>query len=500
MVTLRAGVQIVIESGFSVESGASVTAAIDPSLGMADTIIFDYEDFDYFLEQADGPWGDRSWTYDSIGNRLTETRDGVLDEYDYEPGASGNTPILDVVDLDTTGLGGQRDYTFGLAGHLESVVIGAGASQVDFTTDDEGRLSEVSRSYEIEGDPVSDTAKLFYDGRSFLCRAENELSEDIEYVEPVYSSEGLLHGLTRVNFVVINEEGDTEPRTTDFSLFYFAGRPVAQVKELDGASEWMFLTTDHLGAPLLATDATGNDLWAGPFEPFGRDFFQQAQSSDVFLRLPGQWDDPLWQNPTAGVGIFYNVHRWYEYGTGRYGRSDPIEASPNGYAYVDARPQFFTDPLGLLALDPSCANWPPGGGGGSGGTCCPDKLARAVQQYNEFFAPGWRQRNPECWEVIASRFGKWRPRGGQGVLSPLSCMVGGHRGEVIKCRQERRPACGFSSPGGQTYFGPKICDSSQCPSPLNVLFHEQLHRCGAPAEKGGLITAARDIARTCVGF
>jgi hypothetical protein len=42
-----------------------------------------------------------------------------------------------VVDLDTTGLGGQRDYTFGLAGHLESVVIGAGASQVDFTTSED---------------------------------------------------------------------------------------------------------------------------------------------------------------------------------------------------------------------------------------------------------------------------------------------------------------------------------------------------------------------------
>jgi len=187
----------------------------------------------------------------------------------------------------------------------------------------------------------------------------------------VYSSEGLLHGLTRVNFVVINEEGDTEPRTTDFSLFYFAGRPVARVKELDGASEWMFLTTDHLGAPLLATDATGNDLWAGPFEPFGKDFFQQAQSSDVFLRLPGQWDDPLWQNPTAGVGIYYNVHRWYEHGTGRYGRSDPAHADllvaaivaatsgqrgslPAVFGYAQQQPTLTTDPLGLASCE---GNW-----------------------------------------------------------------------------------------------------------------------------------------------
>jgi RHS repeat-associated protein len=184
---------------------------------------------------------------------------------------------------------------------------------------------------------------------------ENALggSEDVEYVEAVYSSEGLLHGLTRVEFVPVGEEGETEARTTEFSVFYFAGRPVAQVKELDSITEWVFLTTDHLGTPLLATDLSGNDHWAGPFEPFGRDFFQLAQSSDVFLRLPGQWDDPIWQNPTAGAGIYYNVHRWYEQGTGRYARVDPLstddpdEVSQFLYAYSNPLQRF--DPLGLQA-------------------------------------------------------------------------------------------------------------------------------------------------------
>jgi RHS repeat-associated protein len=181
---------------------------------------------------------------------------------------------------------------------------------------------------------------------------ENALggSEDVEYVEAVYSSEGLLHGLTRVEFVPVGEEGETEARTTEFSVFYFAGRPVAQVKELDSATEWMFLTTDHLGTPLLATNLSGNDHWAGPFEPFGKDFFQLAQPSDIFLRLPGQWDDPIWQNPTAGAGIYYNVHRWYENGTGRYGSADPLgiqlEGDTNPYLYAGAAPLVFVDPLG----------------------------------------------------------------------------------------------------------------------------------------------------------
>jgi RHS repeat-associated protein len=249
----------------------------------------------------------------------------------------------------------------GLAAHLETVAIGSGASQIDFTTADDGRLSEVARSFEIESEPVTDDATFAYDGRSFLCRVENAISgsEDVEYVEAVYSSEGLLHGLTRVEFVPVGDEGETEPRTTEFSVFYFAGRPVAQVKELDSTTEWMFLTTDHLGTPLLSTDLGGNDLWAGPFEPFGTDFFQLAQPSDVFLRLPGQWNDPIWQNPTAGAGIYYNVHRWYEYGTGRYGRADPTgyEGSPlNWYLYAEANPLLHIDPLGLT----SYKGFPPG--------------------------------------------------------------------------------------------------------------------------------------------
>jgi RHS repeat-associated protein len=159
-----------------------------------------------------------------------------------------------------------------------------------------------------------------------------------------------------VEFVPVGEEGETEARTTEFSVFYFAGRPVAQVKELDSITEWVFLTTDHLGTPLLATDLSGNDHWAGPFEPFGKDFFQVAQPSDIFLRLPGQWNDPIWQNPTAGAGIYYNVHRWYEAGTGRYTRPDPvtnlggvhpIRFDSHPYRYADANPFQIVDRLGL---------------------------------------------------------------------------------------------------------------------------------------------------------
>lgn len=35
------------------------------------------------LNSASGPYGSKSWTYDGVGNRASETNAGVLDTYNY---------------------------------------------------------------------------------------------------------------------------------------------------------------------------------------------------------------------------------------------------------------------------------------------------------------------------------------------------------------------------------------------------------------------------------
>lgn len=91
---------------------------------------------------------------------------------------------------------------------------------------------------------------------------------------------------------------------------------------------WTFLTTDHLGTPVMASDEAGQTLWQGGFEPFGRDY-ADARGAGIFLRLPGQWWDPVWEDAALGADVYYNVHRWYEYGTGRYTRVDPSGLLPD---------------------------------------------------------------------------------------------------------------------------------------------------------------------------
>ncbi len=96
------------------------------------------------------------------------------------------------------------------------------------------------------------------------------------------------------------------------------------------------------------------------FEPFGGDWLagseEGASESGVFLRLPGQWDDEVWAESSLGVGLYYNVRRWYGSEIGRYSRSDPLGLAGglNLFSYVDSRPLLLIDPLGLCSCDDDC--------------------------------------------------------------------------------------------------------------------------------------------------
>jgi YD repeat-containing protein len=349
--------------------------AVGNILGITDTLdasqnrTYGYQDVPYYLTQGDGPWGTRGWSYDRIGNRLSETRDGNTDTYSYVSNGTGNTAILDQVALS---VGGTRDYAFGPAGHLEQVT--AGANQVVFDSDAEGRLTSLSR-------PAADAlARFEYDGRSFLTDAvevEAEIFMDGfesgnlacwsavtggtktgtctsppppsagETVASVYSSEGLLHSLA----------GSLSAE----HVLYFAGRPVAVLEVAGGSGTLTYLSTDHLGTPVLATNGAEVEVWSGGFEPFGEDW-NGAEAAGVFLRLPGQWESPVWAEAEMGAEVYYNLHRWHVSSLGMYSRPDPFprkySLSEGYFRYVMNNPIRLTDMYGLFEIDPSCSDCP----------------------------------------------------------------------------------------------------------------------------------------------
>lgn len=314
--------------------------SITDNLNAANNRVYGYQDHLYFLTRGDGPWGLRSWTYDKIGNRLTETRGATTDTYSYLPApGEGRTPTLSSVQTPA----GTRTYTFGPAGHLEQTALGPDATA--FHNDASGRLGALESS--------TSGVQFLYDGRGYLSLADAEATpfqDGFEtgsvcawtaaqglaavpvcvappIVRPTYSSEGLLHALQR----------NTPPERS--YLFYFAGRPVAQLDRTGGAEAWKFLTVDHLGTPIAATSTAGTLLWQGGFEPFGTDW-SGAGGAGVFLRFPGQWEEG-----TLGGEIYYNLYRWYELRTGRYTRPDPVRLRPmfHIYTYVEGNPFMYVD-------------------------------------------------------------------------------------------------------------------------------------------------------------
>ena len=115
---------------------------------------------------------------------------------------------------------------------------------------------------------------------------------------------------------------------------------------LAGPASTYFVTGDHLGTPVLLTDATGAVANAYDTTPFGQRWFAKASSPTTAEAFPGQLIDI--------ADRYYNAHRDYDPTTGRYLQADPIglAGGENVYGYVGGNPVGRVDPDGFQAIEP----------------------------------------------------------------------------------------------------------------------------------------------------
>ena len=161
-----------------------------------------------------------------------------------------------------------------------------------------------------------------------------------------------------------------------YEYVWFNGHPVAQVD--GGVTHWTF--TDHLGTPILQTDANATMFWRAEYEPFGRIYALRTADQHQPLRLPGQEAEQFNLGPNGVTERSFNVFRWYRPGWGRYSQPDPIGAVSQWgfdsgdpasaqvtaalwpFAYAEGNPLLFIDPTGLLCIysqrtgDLTCTN------------------------------------------------------------------------------------------------------------------------------------------------
>jgi RHS repeat-associated protein len=144
------------------------------------------------------------------------------------------------------------------------------------------------------------------------------------------------------------------------------GKPLAQIEYPGpaGSSQGYvyYFHLDHLGLPRALTNQSGQVVWSSAPRPYG-DLVETTAVDPLSgrtvvtnLRLPGQYDERL----LGSVGLqgpYYNWHRWYLPGVGRYLELDPIalggglngRGSPDWYNYALGNPMRYTDPSGEAA-------------------------------------------------------------------------------------------------------------------------------------------------------
>lgn len=479
----------------------AIQDALDPLRPRA----YAYQDVAYFLTQGNGPWGNLSWTYDKIGNRLTQIRNGATETFSYARNAAGgNSSRLSAV---VPAAGAATSFHYDAAGHQTH--RSAGASKLRFTYSAERQLSQVSA--DVQGRPPAATA-IAYDGRGLLLTSLYSLEPGTDPRVKTWATYGsdrvLYHRLSALR-PAVSTPREQSIEDADAYVFYLDGRPVALLHAVASIGEdglrtesrlLLYLTGDHLGTPALATDGSGNSVWAGGFSPFGEDW-AGAQEAGVFLRLPGQWEDPSWEREAGAGRLHYNVHRWYEPAAGRYTQADrliPVSSQePNLFAYVTANPLVRKDPWGLFQIHDSCDCRGPGNTPN-----IPKTIALACKYRKR---PGCRKLM-DAHSLLPIDFRGRRKEKLSDCFDRRCSPEEVGKGPLIACNPDTQQ-CGWTPPSGDIvlYKGNDGCpriqrgpgDFSGSRDYSQTLFHEIGHTCGVGPEEPDWW---QEIEKVCTGW
>lgn len=256
-----------------------------------------------------GGYGSYGWTYDKLGNRLTQTVGSATTTYTYTPGNR----------LATITVGGVKTTVVTNAnGNITSIPPANSSTAAAFAYNNANRLASVT------GTALA--ANFVYDAFGRRFSKTNPSSPSILYT---YAQNGSLL------------EENNNGAITDY--LYADGRPISVLQPgvSPAANQVNYVLADRLGTPQLATNSSAATVWNTTYQPFGTTPTPTGSITQN-LRFPGQYFD-------GETGFSYNLNRDYMPNLGRYLETDPIGlgSGMNPYRYARANPMKFTDRLGL---------------------------------------------------------------------------------------------------------------------------------------------------------
>ncbi len=354
---VKNGAANVCSANLSRTDNLNVTALID-NVTSANNQTFGYSAANR-LTSASGAYGAQSWTYDGVGNRLSEN----------------STPV-----------GGSltaRSYTYPATSNKLSATVIAAATERAFTYDGAGNIATDTRTgtaYTYAYNKRNRLNTVTVAGSLKGTYTYNGLEQLAIRVSTNQTPAGTTHFIHDLMGNVIAEtagNGATGATGTVREYIYLpeaeiaptmgsrtvVDRPLAVVDAVNTASPvtW-WVHTDHLHRPVKMTNAAKASVWTAVWAPWGAPY-SITGSATLNARFPGQWFQ-------MEAGLHYNWHRSYDPSLGRYTQPDPLGFvdGPSVFSYARGAPQRFIDKDGRDPLPPDSS--PPNSGPPIPGEIC----------------------------------------------------------------------------------------------------------------------------------
>ena len=294
------GATVLQDLGYIFDPGGNVTALTDALQGDQ---IFTYDDLDR-LTTGSGIYGTKSYTYDEIGNMLSNCDSG-----DYTYNASGPASVRP----HAVTAAGNNTYDYDANGNM--IIGGSGTDDRVITYDYENRPESI-----IKG---SITTTFVYDGDGGRVKKSDGMKTTV-YIGKLY----------------VCEDGSCAKN------IFAGGKRLAlvQVPPGGGPGTTSYFHADHLGSTRVLTDDNGQVEESNIYLPFGQTYLHTG-TSDVAYKYTSQELDPT-------TGLYFYQARYYDAALGRFISPDTIVPSPlnpqslNRYTYVLNNPLKYTDPTG----------------------------------------------------------------------------------------------------------------------------------------------------------